>query len=210
MAGDGAGGLYIDRRSSSCLRVLSYLRHKGITDLPLWDIDVMAGAHRQEENRHVFTARCVPVLALSDDGPWLSQSLAILLHLEGRYPDTPALPTDETARGFVLELCAYVASDIQAVTNLRIRRHLKDRLGEAEALAWNAHWTQIGLDTLDTLVARSVGACAVGDAPTLADFFIWPALRNADRAGHDLSAHAHLGPLFQRYGQRDCFAGLIG
>ena len=26
-----------------------------------------------------------------------------------------------------------------------------DWLGEAEALAWNAHWTQIGLDTLDTL-----------------------------------------------------------
>ncbi len=209
MAGDGPAGLYVDRRSSSCLRVLSYLRHKGITDLPLWDIDVMAGAHRQEEHRHVFTARCVPVLALSDNGPWLSQSLAILLHLEGRYPDTPALTTDETARGFVLELCAYVASDIQAVTNLRIRRHLKERLGEAEALAWNAHWTQIGLDTLDTLVARSVGTCAVGDAPTLADFFIWPALRNADRSGHDLSAHAHLGPLYLRYGQRDCFADLV-
>lgn len=205
---DGPAGLYVDLRSSSCLRVLSYLRHKGITDLPLWDIDVVAGAHRESEHRHAFAARCVPVLALSGTGPWLSQSLAILLHLEGRYPNPSTLPADETARGFVLELCAYVTSDIQAVTNLRIRRHLKDRWGEAEALVWNAHWTQIGLDTLDTLVARSVGACAVGDQPTLADFFIWPALRNAERAGHDLSAHEHLGPLYQRYGQRDCFAGL--
>lgn len=208
MAEGGPAGLYVDRRSSSCLRVLSYLRHKGITDLPVWDIDVVAGAHREAAHQHAFAARCVPVLALSDTGPWLSQSLAILLHLEGRYPQPSTVPADDTARGFVLELCAYVASDIQAVTNLRIRRHLKEQWGEAQALAWNAHWTAIGLEALDTLVGRSVGTWAVGDQATLADFFIWPALRNAERAGHDLAAHAHLGPLFQRYGRQDCFVGL--
>lgn len=207
---DGPAGLYVDRRSSSCLRLLSYLRHKGITDLPLWDIDVVAGEHRQAAHRPAFAARSVPLLALSPTGPWLSQSLAILLHLESHYPDPPTLPADPTARSFTLELCAYVASEIQAVTNLRIRRHLKERQGEAEALAWNSHWTAIGLEALDALVARSVGACAVGDQPTLADFFIWPALRNAERAGLDLARLAHLGPLYQRYDRLACFAGLAG
>jgi len=70
-------GLYADPRSSSCLRVLGYLRHKGIA-LPVWDIDILAGEHRQAHAAPVFTAVSVPVLALGPEEPDLTIAFAVI------------------------------------------------------------------------------------------------------------------------------------
>ena len=207
-AAPAPAGLYADPRSSSCLRVLAYLRHKGIA-LPVWNIDLLAGEHRQSRAAPVFAGTSVPVLALGPEGPWLSQTLAILCWLEALHPTPSTVPEDPVARVCMQELCSYVASELHAVTNLRVRRYVGMRWGEAEALAWNTHWMQQGLQPLDVLVARTVGRCAVGDTLTQADFFLWPALRNAERAGLDLQAYPHLGPLFSRYGTMDCFSALV-
>ncbi len=201
-------GLYADPRSSSCLRVLAYLRHKGIA-LPVWNVDLLAGLQQPPHPVPVFAAGRVPVLALGPEGPWLSQTLAILCYLEALHPTPSTVPEDPVARACMQELCSYVASELHAVTNLRVRRHVATRWGEAEAPAWNTHWTQQGLQPLDLLVARTVGRCAVGDTLTQADFFLWPALRNAVRAGLDLKAYPHLGPLFSRYGSLDCFSAFV-
>lgn len=201
--------LYVDPRSSACLRVLAWLRHKGL-ELPLHRVDILAGEHHDPARAHLFATRTVPVLALGAHGPWLSQSLAILLHLEAAFPDPPTLPAGAAARGRVLELCACVASELHAPTNLRIRRHVSARWGEEEALAWNRHWTQQGLEVLEALVSRSAeDTFAVGDTLTLADFFLWPALRNAQRGGVRLEDYPRLGALFLHYGRLDCFTAAV-
>lgn len=201
--------LYVDPRSSACLRVLAWLRHKGLT-LPLHRVDILAGEHRDPAQAQVFATRSVPVLALGPDGPWLSQSLAILLHLEAAFPEPPTLPADAAARGKVLEICACVASELHAPTNLRIRRHVGARWGDEEATAWNRHWAQQGLEVLEALVARGApDAFAVGDTLTLADFFLWPALRNALRGGVALAPYPRLDALVRRYGTLGCFIAVV-
>lgn len=199
--------LHVDRRSSSSLRVLSYLGYKQIA-LEIVEVDVVAGEQRRPELRFVFTAGCVPVLEVGDRGRCLSQSWAILSYLEALHPEPSLLPADGFARATMQELCSYVSSDLHAVTNLRIRRLVADKWGEAEAKTWNAHWTGIGLRTLDALVAPGAGAYAIGDSPTLADFFIWPALRNAGKFGVSLAEMPHLTRLAQSYSRLDCFAAL--
>lgn len=200
--------LYVDRRSSSSLRVLSYLSYKKI-DIEVLEVDVVAGAHRAPPLQSVFTAGCVPVLEVGARGRCLSQSWAIISYLETLYPSPALLPTDVFAHAAMQELCAYVSSDLHAVTNLRIRRHVADKWGEAELKAWNTHWTGIGLGTLDSLVAPNAGVYAIGDSPTLADFFIWPVLRSAEKFGVSISEMKHLAHLAQSYSRLACFAGSV-
>lgn len=199
--------LYVDRRSSSSLRVLSYLSYKKI-DIEILEVDVVAGAHREPHLQSVFTAGCVPVLEVGGRGRCLSQSWAIISYLETLYPGPALLPTDIFTRAAMQELCSFVSSDLHAVTNLRVRRHITDKWGETELRTWNAHWTGIGLRTLDSLVEPNAGTYAIGDSPTLADFFIWPALRSAEKFGVSISEMKHLAHLAECYSRLDCFASL--
>lgn len=199
--------LYLDRRSSSSLRVLSYLACKKI-DLEIVEVDVVAGEHRKPELRSVFTAGCVPVLEVGGRGRFLSQSFAIMSYLEALHPAPTLLPADAFDLAAMQELCSFVSSDLHAVTSLRIRRHVSGKWGETEGKDWTSHWTEIGLATLDALLAPNAGTYAIGDSLTLADFFVWPALRNAGKFGLSIAYMKNLSRLAQGYSRLDCFASL--
>jgi maleylacetoacetate isomerase len=177
----GALRLHADPRSSSSLRVLCYLRHKALA-VTLVPVRLAEREHHGAKFLALNPAAAVPVLELPD-GEALTQSLAILEYLEALHPQPPLLPAHPLAAARVRSLCGVVAADLHPVTNMRVRRAVAEAAGDDTASSWVRDFTLQGLATAEAAVARHGGAFSVGDAPTLADFFVAPALFNARRFG---------------------------
>jgi maleylpyruvate isomerase len=78
------------------------------------------------------------------------------------------------------------------------------------APAWRRHWTEEGLDALEALLARRHAVtpsryCA-GDAPGLADVFLFPQALNAGRVGLPLARWPHVEAIVQRLADLPAFA----
>lgn len=184
--------LHADPRSSSSLRVLCYLRHKGIS-LEIVPVSLQAGAQRASAFLALNPSGAVPVLEL-DDGRTLAQTQAILEWLEEQHPQPPMLPTDPWQRAQVRSLCALVACDIHPVTNMKVRQAVAARAGDEATQRWVGEWTHAGLDAMEGWLARHAGRYSVGDSLTLADFFVAPLAFNARRFGVALEGR----PVLQR------------
>jgi glutathione S-transferase len=105
--------LYDSRRAPNPRRVRWFMAEKGIDDIEIIDVDLLAGAHRTPE--YVARAGIAQAPALTmDDGTTVTESLAICRYLESGYPEPNMFGRDpkETA---VIEmwtrraelLCAY-------------------------------------------------------------------------------------------------------
>lgn len=68
-------------------RVLIYLQEKGIDDIELVDVDVVAGETHTPAFLAINPTGTVPVLEL-DDGRFIRQSISVLEYLETRYPSS--------------------------------------------------------------------------------------------------------------------------
>src|SRR5580658_6634296 len=77
--------LYDSRRAPNPRRVRWFMAEKGIDDIEIVDVDLLAGAHRTPE----YVARAgiaqAPALTL-DDGTTITESIAICRYLEALYP----------------------------------------------------------------------------------------------------------------------------
>lgn len=173
--------LVADPMSSACLRVLAVLRHKGIA-LRVDTVSLRAGEQYSDAHRVLNPARAVPVLLL-EDGQALGQSLAILEYLEACYPEPVLIPRDPGQAARVRSLCSLVAADMHPMTNMRVRERVATTMGDEAGREWVRHWSQDGLRALEGWLARWAGAFAVGDTPTLADFFIVPMVVSLQRLG---------------------------
>jgi maleylacetoacetate isomerase len=133
----------------------------------------------------------VPSLAL-DEGPVLTQSLAIIEYLEEVYPQPALLPTDALDRAWLRSLALSVACDIHPLNNLRILRYLSGemKVSDGDKDRWYKHWCEQGLAAIEQTLARDprVGRYCYGDTPSLADCFLVPQVANAQRFNCDLSA----------------------
>lgn len=188
--------LYVDPASSSSLRVLCYLRHKGLA-LDVQPISLRAGDHRAPAFAAINPSRAVPALDLGTEGV-VAQSLAILEYLEALHPEPPALPAGALAQARVRALCGLVASDIHPVTNMRVRNAVAALAGDEAAKQWTREWTDAGLDAVDAWIARHGGRFAVGDALSFADFFVAPMAFNVRRFGGDLARHSRVAAVYDR------------
>jgi maleylacetoacetate isomerase len=195
-AATAAMRLHLDPRSSASRRVLAVLAYKGL-DIEVVRVDLLAGEHHGAAHVALNPSRAVPVLELGTGEGVLSQSLAILELLEARFPEPPLLPSDPLLQARVRSLCALVAADVHPVVNLRIRREVERLAGVEAAAQWVRQWTDAGLAALDAWLARYAGRHAVGDALTLAEFFIVPMVANARRAGCEVAAHARVARVYE-------------
>lgn len=125
------------------------------------------------------------VPALETGGDVLTQSLAIIEHLEETCPEPALLPADPSGRARVRSLALLVACDIHPLNNLRVLQFLRDGLGldEAQRERWYRHWVGEGLAALEQRLAGEpgTGRFCHGDAPGLADCCLVPQLYNARR-----------------------------
>ncbi len=93
-------------------------------------------------------------------------------------------------------LALAIACDIHPLNNLRVLNYLTGTLGATEAQkdGWYRYWCDVGLEALETQLARdaATGAFCHGDTPTLADICLVPQLANARRVDLDLAPYPTL------------------
>lgn len=198
--------LVADPLSSASLRVLCALRHKGI-DLPVRAVRLRDGEQRSDAHRALNPAQAVPVLLL-EDGEAVGQSLAILEYLEACYPEPVLIPSDPVWAARVRSLCSLVAADIHPLTNMRVRERIAATMGEEASREWVRHWSREGLAALEGWLARWGGRFAVGDTPTLADFFVAPAVFSLQRLGCPPSEDSRVAQIYREALQLPAFARL--
>lgn len=78
--------LYTSQRAPNPRRVRWVLAEKGVTDVEIVEIDIMAGEHRAPAYRDNVGVPHVPALEL-DDGTCVTESIAICRYLEALYPE---------------------------------------------------------------------------------------------------------------------------
>jgi maleylacetoacetate isomerase len=158
-------------RSAASFRVRIALNLKG---LPFEEemIDLDAGMQHAAAYRAVNPQAVVPTVIV-DDGPPLTQSLAILEYLEETHPTPPLLPTDARGRARVRALALLWAADHHPLIVPRIRSYLADELHQdvAARTVWIRHWFREGLALGEAQLAGDgeTGLYCHGDAPTIAD-----------------------------------------
>jgi len=158
-------------RSAASFRVRIALNLKGL-EFAESMIDLDAGEQHAPAYRSINPQAVVPSLFI-DDGPPLTQSLAILEYLEETHPAPALLPADARGRARVRALALIWAADHHPLIVPRIRRYLADTLHQDEAAraAWVRHWFRAGLAIGETRLAAEAGTGRFchGDTPTIAD-----------------------------------------
>ena len=186
--------LYDYFRSSAAYRVRIALNLKGVAPERA-SVHLRRGAQRAEDYLTMNPQGLVPAL-VTDSGDVLTQSLAIIEWLEESYPQPPLLPRDTPGRARVRALSLAIACDIHPLNNLRVLNYLTGTLGATDAQkdGWYRYWCDVGLEALETQLAReaSTGPFCHGDTPTMADICLVPQLANARRVDLDLSPYPTL------------------
>ena len=158
-------------RSAASFRVRIAMNLKGLAYEETM-IDLDAGEQNAPAFKAVNPAAAVPALVV-DDGPPLTQSLAILEYLEELHPEPALLPQDARGRARVRALSLIFAADHHPLIVPRVRRYLADALeiDNAGRTEWIRHWFREGLVQGEARLAGDpgTGRFCHGDAPTVAD-----------------------------------------
>ena len=180
--------------SSAAYRVRIALNLKGLA----WEhvgVKLRSGEQNQAGYKALNPAGLVPTLDVGDDHvtQHVTQSLAIIDHLDRLQPAPRLVPAGGPARDRVLEIAQLIACDIHPLNNLRVLKYLVGPLAltEAQKNTWMAHWIGLGFDALEAMLQRDgdadEGDWCVGTAPTLADCCLVPQVANARRASIDVA-----------------------
>jgi maleylacetoacetate isomerase len=144
-APSGPYRLYHYWRSSSSWRVRFGLSLKNIAYEPV-AISLLDGSSEAPEHLERNPAGFVPVLEIPGPEQYrLTESLAILLYLEDRHPDTQRLlPEDAYLKARCWALAETVNAGIQPIQNLPVlHRHSQD---PEEQKKWARHFIRNGLE----------------------------------------------------------------
>ncbi|KAI8331096.1 maleylacetoacetate isomerase [Choanephora cucurbitarum] len=155
--------LYGYFRSSASWRLRIALEWKGI-QYELRPINLLTGEHTSEAYHQVNPTGKVPAF-ITKDGKILSQSQAIIEYLEETYPAE------------VREICQIIACDIHPIQNLGVIK----RIEEISSII------TLGFQGLEKRLEHVSGTYSVGDAITMADFYLCSIVGNAHRWGVDMS-----------------------
>ena len=183
--------LYGFWRSSATWRVRIVLNLKGLL-YAYRPVNLLApqGEQHSDAYRALNPMSQVPLLETTEASGRslrIGQSLAIAQYLEDRFPRPRMLPTDSADRAAVWQLAETINAGIQPFGTSRVLRYVQQQL-RGDSDAWARHWLGRGLSALETSVRATAGRFAVGDAVTLADACLVPALYHARRFGVDLGA----------------------
>ncbi|AGW93338.1 maleylacetoacetate isomerase [Cupriavidus sp. DF5525] len=195
--------LYNFFNSSAAYRVRIAMALKNIP----WDhvgVNLRAGEQHRPEYGALNPNRLVPTL--HDGEQAITQSLAIIDHLDRQWPEPRLIPLEGLARTRVLEMALTIACDIHPLNNMRVQKYLSGPLGIADAdkSAWVAHWLTAGFSALEPWLSEEGGWC-VGNAPTLADCCLVPQVANALRAGFSLDPYPRVRRVYEHCMRHEAF-----
>ena len=178
-------------RSSASYRVRIALNAKGLP-YDYVPVHLVKGEHRAPGYASHVGDALVPALE-TDDGQWLTQSLAIIEWLDETHPAPSLLPGNALARARIRALALAVACEIAPINNLRVLGYVKNELGQTEEAKnqWYHHWCRSGLEAFErqlVLLAQERKAAGLpassfcwGDSLTMADCALVPQIFNAQR-----------------------------
>ncbi|XP_044490095.1 glutathione S-transferase zeta class-like [Mangifera indica] len=195
--------LYSYWRSSCSCRVRIGLNLKGL-DYEYKAVNLVKGEQDSPEFRKLNPLGYVPVLV--DGDVVLSDSFAILMYLEEKFPQHPLLPSDLKIKAINFEVANIVSSSIQPLQNLVVLKYIDEKFSPDEKLPWVKHFLGKGFAALEKLLKDYAGKYATGDEVYLADCFLAPQLDTAfKRFNLDMSEFPILVRLHEAYGELPAF-----
>ncbi|MGB0647916.1 MAG: maleylacetoacetate isomerase [Bradymonadia bacterium] len=192
---------------SSCswrVRIALALKEVAVEDVAVHLVKD-GGQQHQHAHRERNPMGQVPVLAVDDH--MLSQSMAILLYLDERFPEPALLPSDRLERAKCIQFSEMVNAGIQPLQNLAVMQHLQQKYSwtKAQALEWSAHWIDLGLKALEASALTMSGDFCIGNQVTIADCCLYPQLYNARRFGLDMENYPTLHGIEHRLAAHPAF-----
>ena len=183
--------LYDYYRSSAAYRVRIGLNLKGV-EYESRQVNLLESEQKSAEYRSLNPQGLVPMLEI--DGQRLTQSLAIMVYLDQRFPEPVLMPRDPADGAHVRAMALSVACDIHPLNNLRVLKYLTGPLGisEEQKNGWYAHWIGEGFAALEAMAAPRSGEFMFGDALSLADVMLVPQMFNARRFNVPVDAYPTL------------------
>jgi maleylacetoacetate isomerase len=166
-------------RSSAAYRVRIALGLKGI-EYDRHAVNLVEGEQQAADYRALNPQGFVPMLEIDDLR--LTQSLAIIVYLDQKYPEPPLMPRDPAAGAHVRAMAMTIACDIHPLNNLRVLKYLTGLgIAQEQRDEWYRHWVTEGLEALEAMASPRAGAFLLGDTVSLADICLVPQLYNARR-----------------------------
>ncbi|XP_050227361.1 glutathione S-transferase zeta class-like [Mercurialis annua] len=195
--------LYSYWRSSCSYRVRIALNLKGIS-YDYVPVNLVQGQQFTPEFLQLNPIGYVPVLV--DGDIVISDSFAILLYLEDKYPERPLLPSDLQKRAISIQAANIVSSSIQPLQNLAVLKYIGEKVSPDERVPWVQFHIQKGFTALEKLLTDHAGRYAVGDEVSLADAFIEPQIHAAiKRFNVDMTKFPLLSRLHEAYNELPAF-----
>ncbi|CBI38850.3 hypothetical protein VitviT2T_023518 [Vitis vinifera] len=187
--------LYSYWQSSCAWRVRFALNLKGLA-YEYRSVNLRKGEQFSPEFKKLNPLCFVPVLV--DGDIVVSDSFAILLYLNEKYPQNALLPSDPQLRALNLQASNIVSSSMQPLIMQSILKYIEDKFGPAERQLWVRHNTEKGFQALEKLLKDYAGTYATGEEVYMADVFLAPQTAVAEmRFNIDMSKFPTLNGIYK-------------
>ncbi|KAK9910745.1 hypothetical protein M0R45_034693 [Rubus argutus] len=189
--------LYSFWQSSCSWRVRFALNLKGLS-YEYKPVNLAKGEQFSPDFERVNPLHFVPVLV--DGNTVVSDSYAILLYLEEKYPQRPLLPADPRLKALNLQGASIISSSIQPLHMLSMLKYLEEKVGPEESLSWAQLHIEKGFLALEKLLKDFAGRFATGNEVYLSDVFLAPQISIATtRFNINMSTFPSLSRLNESY-----------
>ncbi|XP_042018102.1 glutathione S-transferase 2-like isoform X1 [Salvia splendens] len=187
--------LYSYWQSSCSWRVRFALNLKGLS-YEYRAVNLDKGDQFTPEFEKLNPLHYVPVLV--DGDVVVSDSYAIILHLEQNYPQNPLLPSDPQLRAINLQAASIVSSSIQPLHMMAVMKYVEEKFGPEERAAWVQIHIEKGFLALEKLLKDCAGTFSTGDTAYMADVFLAPQIAiTAKRFNIDMSEFPTLDAIYK-------------
>ncbi|KAL2492050.1 Glutathione S-transferase Z1 [Abeliophyllum distichum] len=196
---DSASGpkliLYSYWQSSCAWRVRFALNLKGLS-YEYRSVNLAKGEQFTPEFEKLNPLMYVPVLV--DGDVVISDSYAILLYLEEKYPCKALLPVDPQLKAINLQTASIVSSSIQPLHMLSLSKYMAQKVGPEDQLSWGQSNIEQGFLAIEKLLKDFADRYATGKEVYLADVFLAPQISVATaRFSIDMSKFPTLNRVYE-------------